>query len=55
MCILMVGHGYPPIVSGVTLVVQKIALAMAQRGHAVTVITASEGGDLTTMTTKASN
>jgi len=45
MRILMVSHGYPPIVSGVTLVVQKIARAMVQRGHAVTVITASEGGE----------
>ena len=42
MRILMVSHGYPPIVSGVTLVVQKIARAMVRKGHAVTVITASE-------------
>jgi len=42
MRILMISHGYPPIVSGVTLVVQKLARTMAQRGHAVTVITASE-------------
>ena len=46
MRILMVSHGYPPIVSGVTLVVQKIARAMVRKGHAVTVVTASEGGDL---------
>jgi 1,2-diacylglycerol 3-alpha-glucosyltransferase len=45
MRVLMVSHGYPPIVSGVTLVVQKVARAMVQRGHAVTVITASEGGE----------
>jgi len=42
MRIMMVSHGYPPILSGVTLVVQKIARAMVQRGHAVTVVTASE-------------
>ncbi|MEJ2262784.1 MAG: glycosyltransferase [Anaerolineales bacterium] len=42
MNILMLSHGYPPTVSGVTLVVQKFGRAMVQRGHAVTVITASE-------------
>jgi 1,2-diacylglycerol 3-alpha-glucosyltransferase len=42
MRVLTVSHGYPPIVSGVTLVVQKLARAMVQRGHTVTVITASE-------------
>lgn len=45
MRILMASHGYPPTVSGVTLVVQKVARAMVQRGHEVTVITASEHGD----------
>jgi 1,2-diacylglycerol 3-alpha-glucosyltransferase len=40
--ILMASHGYPPILSGVTLVVQKLARAMVQRGHEVTVITASD-------------
>ncbi len=38
----MFSHGYPPTISGVTLVVQKIARAMVERGHAVTVVTASE-------------
>jgi glycosyltransferase involved in cell wall biosynthesis len=42
MRILMFSHGYPPTLSGVTLVVQKIARAMVERGHAVTVVTASE-------------
>jgi 1,2-diacylglycerol 3-alpha-glucosyltransferase len=42
MRVLTVSHGYPPIVSGVTLVVQKLARAMVQRGHTVTVVTASE-------------
>jgi glycosyltransferase involved in cell wall biosynthesis len=42
MRVLMTSHGYPPILSGVTLVVQKLARAMVRKGHAVTVITASE-------------
>jgi glycosyltransferase involved in cell wall biosynthesis len=42
MRILMLSHGYPPVVSGVTLVVQKIGRAMVQKGHEVTVIAASE-------------
>ncbi len=42
MRILFFSHGYLPTLSGVTLVVQKIARAMVQRGHEVTVITASE-------------
>jgi 1,2-diacylglycerol 3-alpha-glucosyltransferase len=42
MRILMVSHGYPPILSGVTLVVQKIARTMVQKGHDVTVVTASD-------------
>jgi 1,2-diacylglycerol 3-alpha-glucosyltransferase len=45
MRVLTVSHGYPPIVSGVTLVVQKIARAMVRKGHAVTVVTASEHTD----------
>lgn len=45
MRILMASHGYPPTISGVTLVVQKLARAMVAKGHAVTVITASERGD----------
>jgi 1,2-diacylglycerol 3-alpha-glucosyltransferase len=40
----MFSHGYVPTVSGVTLVVQKIARAMVRRGHQVTVVTASESG-----------
>lgn len=39
---MMLSHGYPPTLSGVTLVVQKIARAMVQRGHHVLVVTASE-------------
>jgi glycosyltransferase involved in cell wall biosynthesis len=38
----MVSHGYPPTVSGVTLVVQKLARAMVRRGHSVCVVTSSE-------------
>lgn len=45
MHILMVSHGYPPILSGVTLVVQKLARAMVQRGHQVTVVTSSDRGE----------
>lgn len=44
MRILMLSHGYPPVVSGVTLVVQKIAREMVRRGHEVTVLTASDRG-----------
>jgi len=44
MHILMLSHGYPPTISGVTLVVQKVARAMAARGHEVTVVTASDRG-----------
>ena len=44
MRILMLSHGYPPTVSGVTLVVQKVSRALARAGHAVAVITASERG-----------
>ncbi len=42
MRIMMFSHGYLPTLSGVTLVVQKIARAMVQRGHEVTIVTASE-------------
>jgi glycosyltransferase involved in cell wall biosynthesis len=42
MRILMFSHGYPPTLSGVTLVVQKIARAMVERGHTVMIVTASE-------------
>jgi 1,2-diacylglycerol 3-alpha-glucosyltransferase len=44
MHILMLSHGYPPTISGVTLVVQKVARAMVERGHDVTVVTASDHG-----------
>ena len=44
MRILMLSHGYPPTISGVTIVVQKVARAMVARGHRVTVITASDRG-----------
>ena len=44
MRILMLSHGYPPVISGVTLVVQKVARAMVKRGHEVTVVTASDRG-----------
>jgi glycosyltransferase involved in cell wall biosynthesis len=40
----MLSHGYPPVVSGVTLVVQKVAREMVRRGHKVTVVTASDRG-----------
>jgi glycosyltransferase involved in cell wall biosynthesis len=42
MRILMFSHGYPPTLSGVTLVVQKISRAMVRKGHDVMVVTASE-------------
>jgi len=42
MRIMMFSHGYLPTLSGVTLVVQKIARAMVQYGHEVTIVTASE-------------
>jgi len=45
MRILMASHGYPPTVSGVTLVVQKLARTLVARGHRVTVVTASERGE----------
>ena len=44
MRILMLSHGYPPVISGVTLVVQKVAREMVRRGHKVTVVTASDRG-----------
>jgi glycosyltransferase involved in cell wall biosynthesis len=42
MRIMMFSHGYMPTLSGVTLVVQKIARAMVGRGHQVMIVTASE-------------
>lgn len=44
MRILVISHGYPPTLSGVTLVAQKLAQAMVRRGHEVTVVAASEHG-----------
>jgi glycosyltransferase involved in cell wall biosynthesis len=44
MRILVISHGYPPTLSGVTLVAQKLAKAMVRRGHSVTVAAASEHG-----------
>jgi 1,2-diacylglycerol 3-alpha-glucosyltransferase len=44
MKILMLSHGYPPVISGVTLVVQKVAREMVRRGHEMTVVTASDRG-----------
>jgi len=41
MRVLMTSHGYPPTVSGVTLVVQKIARGLVARGHQVMVVTAT--------------
>jgi glycosyltransferase involved in cell wall biosynthesis len=44
MRIMMFSHGYPPTISGVTIVVRKVARAMVRRGHDVTVVTASDRG-----------
>ena len=45
MRILMLSHAYPPAISGVSLVAQKVARAMVRRGHSVTVVTASRHGE----------
>jgi 1,2-diacylglycerol 3-alpha-glucosyltransferase len=45
MHILILSHGYPPTISGVSLVVQKVAREMVKRGHDVTVVTASDRGE----------
>jgi glycosyltransferase involved in cell wall biosynthesis len=42
MRIMLFSHGYPPTLSGVTLVVQKISRALVERGHNVLVVTASD-------------
>lgn len=42
---MMLSHGYPPTLSGVTLVVQKLSRALVRRGHEVLVVTASERGE----------
>lgn len=44
MKILLFSHGYPPVISGVSVVVQKVAREMVKRGHQVTVVTASDSG-----------
>lgn len=44
MRILLFSHSYPPVISGVSIVVQKVARAMLRRGHQVTVVTASDDG-----------
>jgi glycosyltransferase involved in cell wall biosynthesis len=44
MRILIISHGYPPTLSGVTLVAQKLAREMVRRGHPVTVVAASPRG-----------
>lgn len=43
MRIFLISHGYPPTLSGVTLVAQKLARAMVRRGHSVTVAAAGRG------------
>lgn len=45
MRIVMLSHGYPPTLSGVTLVVQKLSRVLVRRGHQVLVVTASEHGE----------
>lgn len=44
MRILMLSHGYPPTLSGVTRVVQKISRGMVEQGHQVCVVAASDRG-----------
>ena len=44
MGIFMFRHAYPPVISGVSLVAQKVARAMVRKGHSVTVVTASRHG-----------
>lgn len=44
MRILMMSHGYPPTISGVSIVVRKVSRAMVCRGHEVMVLTASDRG-----------
>ena len=42
MRILMMSHGYPPTISGVSIVAQKVSRALVSKGHDVAVITASD-------------
>lgn len=44
MRIMLVSHAYPPAISGVTVVVHKLAHAMRARGHEVLVVAASDTG-----------
>lgn len=44
MRILLVSHAYPPTISGVTVVVSKVAHEMVRRGHDVLVVAASDTG-----------
>jgi glycosyltransferase involved in cell wall biosynthesis len=44
MRILLVSHAYPPTISGVTVVVHKVAHEMVRRGHEVMVVAASDNG-----------
>lgn len=44
MRILLVSHAYPPAISGVTVVVHKVAHEMVRRGHDVMVVAASDNG-----------
>lgn len=44
MRIMLVSHAYPPTISGVTVVVHKLAHAMRARGHEVLVVAASDRG-----------
>lgn len=45
MRVLLFSHGYPPTISGVTKVVQKLGRALVQYGHQVNVVTASDRGN----------
>ena len=45
MRVMMASHGYPPTLSGVTRVVQKVSQGLAARGHEIMVVTASERGE----------
>lgn len=44
MRIAYVGQSYPPMISGASIVVQRLANGISKRGHAVLVITASDLG-----------
>lgn len=44
MKILYISHTYPPIISGVSVIAQKLAREMSNRGHDVSVITTSDTG-----------